>query len=255
MIGQVRQPTGLPLRPDAQQRGEEETMDWVKWHEGYEVSPALIARLHLVRAHIANCLDACPPGPVQVISVCAGDGQDLIGALTNHPRRVDVNARLVELERQLVERGRGAAEAAGLAQQLEFVTADATMSSAYKGIVPASLVLLCGVFGNVQQAEIPRLLGNLSCLCRRDGFVVWTHHRFQDGARQIALIRELLSKSAFEGVCFDVTPEGSYGVGTHRHLAEAAALPEGQQLFEFSGFDRLTGQVGRKGLRRGKGRF
>jgi hypothetical protein len=90
-------------------------MDWTKWHERYESFPELVARLQLVQTHIAACLEACPPGPIRVISICAGDGRDLIGALTTYPRTSDVNARLVELDSRLVERGREAVNAAGLA--------------------------------------------------------------------------------------------------------------------------------------------
>ena len=84
-------------------------MDWVKWHEGYEGSPSLAARLDLVRTHIANCLDACPDGPIRVLGVCAGDGRDLIGALVDHQRARDVEARLVELNRVLIEQGQAIA--------------------------------------------------------------------------------------------------------------------------------------------------
>jgi hypothetical protein len=33
-----------------------------------------------------------------VISLCAGQGRDLLGVLADHPRREDVRARLVELD-------------------------------------------------------------------------------------------------------------------------------------------------------------
>jgi len=129
-------------------------MDWTKWHERYDSSPELVARLHLVQTHIAACLEVCPPGPMRVISICAGDGRDLIGVLTTHPRTSHVSARLVELDPRLVERGREAANAAGLASQLEFLQTDATLSSAYVGAAPAHLVLVCGVFGNVGETPL-----------------------------------------------------------------------------------------------------
>jgi len=92
-------------------------MDWVKWHERYENSPSLAARLEIVRAHIASCLDNCGPRPIQVLSVCAGDGRDLLWALRDHPRVQDVRACLVEVNPELVQRGEAAVRAAGSIQK------------------------------------------------------------------------------------------------------------------------------------------
>jgi 2-polyprenyl-3-methyl-5-hydroxy-6-metoxy-1,4-benzoquinol methylase len=171
------------------------------------------------------------------VSVCAGDGRDLLGALMNHSRAQDVKARLVELDERLVECGRIAATGAGLAEQLEFVGGDATMSSAYEGMVPADLVLVCGVFGHVTEAETPRLVRNLSFLCKPGGFVIWTRRRNdRDSTRHTSKIQNLLHEAAFEEVCFEVTPEGKFGVSTYRYLGEPLTLPNDQQLFEFSEF-------------------
>ena len=212
-------------------------MDWFEWHKGYRRSPALNARLSLVRLQIANCLDACPTGEIRVVSVCAGDGRDLLGVLIDHPRTQDVKARLVELDRRLVECGRAAAQEAGLSEQIEFVNGDATMSSAYEGIAPVDLVIVCGVFGHVREAETPRLVQTLSCLCKSGGSVVWTRRlNDSESTRHAAAIQTLLRESAFEEVCFEVTPQGKSGVSTHRYLGEALALPNNQQLFEFSDF-------------------
>lgn len=212
-------------------------MDWFEWHKGYRSSPALKARLGKVRTQITNCLNACPTGEIRVVSVCAGDGRDLLGALMNHSRVQDVKARLVELDERLVECGRSVAEGTDLAEQLEFVQGDAAQSSAYKGMVPADLVLVCGVFGHVSEAETPRLVRNLSFLCNSGGFVIWTRRRNdQDSTRHTSVIRNLLHESAFEEVCFEVTPEGKFAVSTYRYLGEPLALPNDQQLFEFSEF-------------------
>lgn len=212
-------------------------MDWFEWHKAYRKSSALKARLSLVRKQISNCLNACPSGKIRVVSLCAGDGRDLLGALMNHPRSLDVSARLVELDRRLVECGRSAAEGAGLAEQLEFVQGDATLSSAYEGMVPADLVLACGVFGHVSVTQTAQLIQNLSCLCNSDGFVIWTRRRNdQESTRHTSAIQNLLCESAFEEVCFELTPEGKFGVSTYRYLGEPLALPKEQQLFDFSEF-------------------
>jgi hypothetical protein len=70
--------------------------DWYKWHRDYDQpGTALARRLAAVQDQIGKALDAAPPGPLHAISLCAGQGRDLIGALARHPRRDDVLARLV----------------------------------------------------------------------------------------------------------------------------------------------------------------
>jgi hypothetical protein len=59
--------------------------DWLQWHKEYDTWPELQKRLHLVQSHISGCLTSLPPGPISVISVCAGDGRDLCGVLSMHP--------------------------------------------------------------------------------------------------------------------------------------------------------------------------
>lgn len=191
-------------------------------------------RLQLVRNYISTCLNACPLGKIRVVSVCAGDGRDLLGALLDHPRASDVYARLVELDSRLVECGRAAAESAELREQIEFVNGDATLSSVYEGIVPAELVLVCGVFGNVPETELPRLIQSLCFLCKSEGFIIWTRDLSENGDHRLSLVRELLRESAFEEVSFKITSIGNMGVGTHRYLGQALPLPKDEKLFVFS---------------------
>lgn len=207
--------------------------DWFAWHDNYRTRPRMRQRLQIVREYISNYLNQFPPGKITVISVCAGDSRDLIGSLFNHCRTSDVYGRLVEIDSRLVEAARSAAESAGLAAQLEFICGDATLGSAYQGFVPADLVLLCGVFGNVPETELPRLTQSLQCLCKTKGLIIWTRDLFQDGEQRLATIRECLQKSNFEEVSFRMTPTGNMGVGMHRYLGETLPLPDGQ-LFVFS---------------------
>ena len=209
-------------------------IDWFAWHDYYRTKPRMRQRLQIVREYISTCLNACPPGKIGVVSVCAGDGRDLLGALLDHPRASDVYARFVELDSRLVECGRAAAESTELAEQLEFVNGDATLSSVYEGVVPAHLVLVCGVFGNVPETELPRLIQSLGFLCKPGGFIVWTRELSENTDHRLSLVRELLRKSAFEEVSFKMTSTGNMGVGTHRYLGQAMALPKNQKLFVFS---------------------
>jgi hypothetical protein len=54
-------------------------------------------------------------GDLRIISLCAGEGRDLLGVLARHPARTRLRARLVELDPVLVEAASAAAGTEGLA--------------------------------------------------------------------------------------------------------------------------------------------
>ncbi len=90
---------------------------------------------------------------LRLISLCAGQGGNVIGALTGHPRRDDVRARLVELDERNVALARQAAQAAGL-HAVEVLQADAGITDACAGALPAQIVVACGIFGNITDSDI-----------------------------------------------------------------------------------------------------
>jgi hypothetical protein len=122
----------------------------------------------VVQAQVRAALDRSSPGSVRAISVCAGQGHDLIGVLAGHPRRADISARLVELDEHNALLARRAADETGLGG-VEVVAADASMTDAYEGAVPANLVLLCGVFGNISAKDIANTVSHLPRLLRTPG--------------------------------------------------------------------------------------
>jgi len=209
--------------------------DWFEWHDLYQTETRLQQRLEIVQEYITRSLNALPPGRIQVVSACAGDGRDLRGSVINHPRQADVHARLVELNPQLVERGRAAIAAAGFTAQREFVNCDATLSDHYAGAVPADVVLVCGIFGNLaDEAALQRLIGNLKFLAKPGAFVAWTRgHR--DGIAYSDIVRQNLQAANFAEVDFRLTATGDMGVGLHRYQGETAPLPANEHLFVFSG--------------------
>src|SRR5438132_11365074 len=113
--------------------------EWLDWHKGYEGDAPLTQRLRVVQRLLAAALDDAPPGPIRVISMCAGDGRDVLGVLFDHPRRDDVHARLVELELELVQRARAHAARSGI-EGVDFACGDASTTSAYAGATPANIV-------------------------------------------------------------------------------------------------------------------
>src|SRR6476660_2079079 len=151
--------------------------DWYAWHGDYtDPASGLSARLRTVQERVRAELDRLPPGPLRVVSMCAGQGHDLLGVLVDHPRRDDVSALLVEYDPRNVAAARVAVADAGLTA-VRIVEGDAGLVDAYAGYAPADLVLACGVFGNVSDADIRRTVDACRGLCRRDGAVIWTRHR------------------------------------------------------------------------------
>lgn len=209
--------------------------NWFEWHDLYQTEAKLQQRLEIVQEYIASSLNASPPGTLQIVSVCAGDGRDLLGTLPSHPRAQDVQARLVELNPKLVEQGRATIESVGLTPQIEFVNGDATLSSSYIGSVPADVVLVCGVFGNLaDEAELRRLIQNLKFFAKKDAFVIWTRGHSQ-GISYSEIVRKQFREAEFEEVDFRLTSTGDMGVGLHRYRGEDLPLPKEQTLFVFSG--------------------
>ena len=211
-------------------------MDWRTWHEDYaDPDSALGRRLVVVQTQVRAALDRSAPGPVQVISVCAGQGHDLIGVLAEHPRRADVKARLVELDRHNAILARRAAEGAGL-DGGGVIAADASMSDAYAGAAPADLILLCGVFGNISAADIRNTVSHLPRLCAPYATVIWTRHRHPPDLTPY--IRETFDRAGFDELAFEDSPP--FGVGSNCLCVSPQPFLGGVQLFEFIGYDVLA---------------
>jgi len=165
--------------------------------------------------------------------MCAGQGHDLIGALAGHERRGDVSARLVELDEDNVLLARRAAQDAGL-DGVQIVGGDASLTDAYVGAVPADLVLVCGVFGNISAEDIQRTITALPQLCAESATVIWTRHRLSPDITPT--IQRWFADSGFEELAFEVDQSALLAVGAQRFTGAPATLHEGERLFNFVGF-------------------
>ena len=207
--------------------------DYQAWHDQYD-DPAgsLVQRLRIVQARLRELLLGAPAGPIRVISMCAGQGRDLIGILPDHARRSDVTAILVELDPRNVELARAAAANAGLTQ-VEVIEGDASISNIYARFYPADVVLACGIFGNVSDVDVENTACSLSMLCRTGASVVWTRHRREPDLTP--RIRRWFGESGFEELSFDA-PENATasGIGTARLTAAPAAFKPGFRFFTFT---------------------
>ena len=206
---------------------------WVSWHRAYEDPNSSISRrLAAVQRRLGQAMDAAPAGPIRLVSMCAGQGRDVIGVLAVHARREDVKARLVELDPALVDDARTLAIHSGLLD-LEFCQDDASTTAAYIDAVPADIVLVCGVFGNITDSDVRRTVDELPGLVAPGATVIWTRHRLDPDLTPS--IRSWFSQNGFEEVGFD-TEEGSFfGVGTHRFVGTPRTFEPGRMLFNFRG--------------------
>ncbi|MEV6942006.1 class I SAM-dependent methyltransferase [Streptomyces sp. NPDC051172] len=212
-------------------------MDWHEWHDAYDSPDSYLGRrLALVQERIRLALDEAPPGPLTAVSLCAGQGRDLIGVLHEHPRRADVRARLVELDERNVTVARAAAHAAGL-PGVEVLAGDASLTDHYAQLVPADLVLVCGVLGNLVDADVERTIDHLTQLCRPGGTVVWTRTRHFE-PDLVPQICAWLEERDFERLWVS-DPSLGYGVAAHRFVGEPRPLNPGQRMFDFVGYDAL----------------
>ena len=207
------------------------TVDWLEWHADYDRPGSGIARrLVLVQAEIRTALDSMPAGEIRTLSMCAGEGRDLIGALDGHPRAADVTARLVELDPTLADRARASAAATGLTG-IEVVTGDAGTTDAYLGATPADLVLVVGVLGNVTDADVIGVVRALPSLCAAGATVVLSRH-----GRDCGLISRLRSEMVVTGFREQVfiNPDDNWmTVGRWTWPGSSGVLVPGVKLFDF----------------------
>ncbi|GAA3658946.1 hypothetical protein GCM10022224_022960 [Nonomuraea antimicrobica] len=197
--------------------------DWVRWHDYYDQpGSSLGQRLHAVRRWVAAALDE---GASRVVSLCAGQGRDLLPVLAAHPRRGRVRALLDELD----ERNAAAARAAA-PEGAEVVCGDAALPQAYAGAVPADLVMVCGVFGNITDGDIRRTIATLPQLCAPGTMVIWTRGRSEPDL--VPRICDWFEDGGFERV--GVEGEGTgYGVGVHRYTGPPVPLVAQEPMFAF----------------------
>ncbi|HUD36404.1 MAG TPA: SAM-dependent methyltransferase [Streptosporangiaceae bacterium] len=189
--------------------------NWVDWHLGYDdPASALSARLECIRAHLRRALDDAPAGPLRLVSLCAGQGRDVLAVLPRHERRDDVAALLVELDSRNAGLAWRTAAEAGL-DQVQVREADAGLVANYADYLPADILLLCGIFGNVSDADIERTIKAAPALCAPGATVLWTRHR--RAPDRTPSLRAWFAQAGFDEVAFDsLDTETLTGVGVNR---------------------------------------
>ena len=194
-----------------------------------------------MQALLRDALDAAPEGPIRIVSMCAGQGRDVIEVVASHARRGDVLARLVELDTRNVAYARAAAARHGL-DRIEIVEADASVTDAYVAavpagivpaeIVPAEIVMVCGVFGNVSDHDVRATILRLPEFCAPAATVIWTRHRLEPDLTPAIL--GWFAEADFEMLAVEAPQASNWvGVGAHRFGGSPRSLMPGQRVFNF----------------------
>lgn len=211
--------------------------DWLDWHRVYDdPSSPFVWRLHAVQFQISKTCSERPRGPIRAISMCAGQGHDLIGALRSHPRRDDVLALLVERDERNVARAQQAAAQAGLSG-FKVVAGDASNSSWYADAVPCDLILACGMLGNIDPSGLPALIDELLRLSAEGAVVIWTYNRLDP--QKAEALREMFVASGFEELAYEESSMGPEVVGVSRLAGPPKQFRNDVTMFTFVGYDNL----------------
>lgn len=201
--------------------------DWALWHASYdEQDSALSQRLTEVRRQVWVALDRAPAGPLRLLSLCAGRGLDVLPVLADHPRGHDVTGRLVELD------AGNAAVAREHACGVEVVQGDAGTTDACMGAVPADLLLLCGIFGNIADEDVRRTAQAVPSLCVAGATVIWT--RSTHAPDLTPRIRGWFAEAGVAETSFLAEQPEGWSVGAGTFTGQPQPLRAGSRLFTFS---------------------
>src|SRR3954451_21273450 len=155
------------------------------------------------------------PGGARRADRTGPERESVCGRRARHPGRPRgaggrgwVSVTLVEVLPELVERARTAA--AEVAADVEVVAADAGCSETYVGLgtVPADVVLLVGVLGNISDGDVAATVAAMPRLCAPGATLLWSRGRSLEGADDfVTPVRRAFSAAGFAEVCirsFDV---------------------------------------------------
>ncbi len=212
--------------------------DWAQWHEAYgDPSSSLARRLDVVRDQLARILDERRGRATVLVSLCSGDGRDILPVLANDHR--DVSAVLVELDPDLARAAGAAARALGL-DAVEVRVADAGTVHTIADVVPADVLMLCGIFGNVIDEDVRRTVRALPSLLSPGARVIWTRGcRVDPDPTEWAgdpseMVRRTFADAGLVEETFVRPDDAEFRVGVHRFNGPWA-LPTGPtgRMFTF----------------------
>jgi hypothetical protein len=137
--------------------------------------------------------------------------------IESHPRNADL-ARRAAAEQSL--------------SGVEVRQADAGLVAGFADALPADVLLLCGIFGNLSDRDIERTVQAAPALCRSGATVIWTRHRRPPDLTP--RLRAWFADSGFTEIAFDALETSVLtSVGVHRLGHTRSAGPPDDRLFTF----------------------
>lgn len=182
-----------------------------------------------VRRLIAKRIDRTAPDPISALSICAGDGRDILQVLAGRHDASRVKATLVELDPGLCAVARAEASENKLTG-VDVRQADAGITETYAGVSPADLVILVGLFGNISDADVRATVEILPALCKPDALVVWAR---RNDPEVVEKVRKWFGAEGFREV-FTSRFNAVFYVGAHHFVGEPRPLPAAHRFFTFS---------------------
>jgi hypothetical protein len=192
--------------------------DWREWHQHYDNPNSSIAlRLEIVQRDLRRALAEAPTdenGIIHLITMCAGEGRDVLPVLAeqNDGRRVE--AILLEFDETLSQRARTAVSNLGLSG-VEVKTGDAGTTDTYRDFPLAQILLACSVFGNIPEADVRRTIATLPALMAVDGIVLWTRSG-RTGHDPSLEVRKAFLDHGFTEMSVTNTIDDTFRVGLNR---------------------------------------
>lgn len=205
--------------------------DYERWHARYEDPDSDLSwRLWTVRGFVEDALDR-HQGPMRILSSCAGDGRDVLGVLSGRDDAGRISATLIEVHLRIAARARKAAAALPITP-VEVRTIDAGDSDAYVAAVPAELVLMVGIFGNISDVDLSQTIATTPQFCQPGATLLWSRGR-ERGDRNDE-IRASFAAASFTELDYATIDIGSRpAVGAMRYDGPFQRLVSGKHLFTF----------------------
>jgi hypothetical protein len=228
LIGTVERLSAGSPRTGSVQDGV--VMDWHAWYGQYDdENSSLSRRLRVVQRRLVDLVDGEPPVR-RVLSLCAGDGRDILPVVARLPNERRPELLLVEIDPALAAAAERRAVDVGVAATV--IVGDAGLATTWRNVGPVDLLMLCGIFGNISETDIRTTIRASRGMLAPGGNVMWTRGRFAPDPDLRPQIRTWFREAGFREIAFDSEPAG-YGVGVNRVTSHLPATPVPERLFAF----------------------
>lgn len=204
--------------------------DYEQWHRRYDDPTSDLSwRLRTVQGYIRQAIER-HPGRIRILSCCSGDGRDVLEVLAKRNDSERISAVLVEAHRGIANRARRSA--AEVAARVDVRTADAGVTDTYLGAVPAEVVLLVGIFGNISDTDLDLTIATAPALCGPAATLLWSRARARGDLN--GLVRARFAAAGFTELDYATLDIDTWpAVGAVRYDGPPTPLSPGKQLFTF----------------------